>query len=80
MKLNTLPLPSLPPNVLLHYNFIGSIINYMKQIPKYAAAYAIKSMKTLKNEIIIWICCFECCALQNSLEEIMSKLFEFYFL
>lgn len=65
----------------LHYNLIGSIINYMKKIPKSAAVYATKSVKTLQNEIITRICCFECyCALENSLEEIMSKIFEFYFL
>lgn len=53
----------------------------MKKIPKSAAASATKSMKTLKSEIIVGICCFECyCALENSMEEIMSKIFEFYFL
>lgn len=52
----------------------------MKKIPKSAAASA-KSMKTLKSEIIIGICCFECyCALENSMKEIISKIFEFYFL
>lgn len=51
----------------------------MEKIPKSAAAFATTSTKTLKNEIIIWICPFEChCTLENSMEEIMSKIFEFF--